>query len=197
MKQRPPFLALAPMLASVVACASAPAAPPQLVELYDAATPDGMLEIELDRDGSFREMEAEIAVDDVPAHILAAARKLAPGGLVTGAEREHTQMGSGYEVKMSHDGRDWEFVFDADGELIETEKQVFAREAPEAVMRASEEAMPGSTLKSVEIITRGENVAYHVKRAQDGASYKLVISREGELLRHVREAKAEIEIPLR
>ena len=36
----------------------------------------------------------------------------------------------------------------------------------------------------------------HVKKLKDGASYKIVLARDGTVIRKVREARAEIEIPL-
>jgi len=185
------------LLLAATSCASAGPAPGDIVTLYDMARPDGVIELELERDGALREIEADIPVDAVPAHVLDAARKRAPGGVITGAEREFRGEGSGYEVKMTHDGRAWEFVFDDDGRLVETEKELFAREAPPEVLAAAETALPGSAFKSVELITHGASQEYHVKRTKDGVSHKMVIAPDGTLKRHVREARAELEIPIR
>jgi len=61
---------------------------------------------------------------------------------------------------------------------------------------AAMKTIPGGVFKSVERIERGDGVTYHVKLLRGGASYKVSLSPEGEVLRRVREAKAEIEIPL-
>ncbi|MHC4852444.1 MAG: PepSY-like domain-containing protein [Planctomycetota bacterium] len=168
-----------------------------LVGLYDQGKPDGMIEVELDRNGAIREMEADIPTSDLPANIREAAMAKAPGGEIKGAEREITAAGTGWEVKMKHQGRMWEFVMDNDGKILETEKELTKDEAPAAVLQAADRAISGGTFVSVELIERGDESEYHVKKARDGASYKIVLTADGTVKRKVREAKAEIEIPLK
>lgn len=167
-----------------------------LTRLYDQASPDGMIEIELQRNGRIEEMEADIDVSALPANVLAAARKASQGATITGAEIELQQGGDFYEVKLHYEGRDWELVIDGKGNVIETEKELDQSEAPGAVIQAAAEAIPGSALKSVEVIESADMTEYHVKRLRDGASYKVVLAPDGTVKRAVREARAEIEIPL-
>jgi uncharacterized membrane protein YkoI len=170
--------------------------PRELVELYDAARPDGVIEIELDRDGAIREMEAEVPLDSVPPAVLTSARRRYPDAEVTGAEREITKEGAGWEVKLRQRGRDMEVIFDDAGKVLEFERSMDPAEAPAAVMRAAEQAFPGMTLKSVEIVEHIGTILYHVKFERDGATYKAILTPEGRVTRRVREQRAEIEIPL-
>ncbi|MCA8941849.1 MAG: hypothetical protein KDB80_04750 [Planctomycetes bacterium] len=170
---------------------------PGLVDLYDRAKPDGIIEIEADRNGTIHEMEADIPIADLPPAIRDAALAMKPGGTITGAERELKSAGPGWEVKLTHEGRAWEIVMDDAGNVLETEKELRRDEAPAAVLSAADAAIPGGTFKSIERIEHGTGVEYHVKKMRDGASYKIVLDEAGHVMRKAREARAEIEIPLR
>ena len=170
--------------------------PRELVALYDAARPDGVIESELERDGAIREMEAEVPLDSLPPAVTASARQRYPDAELVGAERELTQEGAGWEVKLRQGGRDMEVIFDEAGKVLEFERAMDPAEAPAAVMRAAEAAFPGGKLKSVEIVEHLGTILYHVKFEREGASYKVVLTPEGSVTRRVREQRAEIEIPL-
>lgn len=176
--------------------------PLELVELYDMAATDGVIEIELDRDGRIVEMEADIPLVDVPKVVTDAAFAHLPAGRVTGAERELTRRGPGYELKFDVGGLAWEVVVDEQGRILETEQELDPLLAPRAVIDTAHAAVPGGVLRSVELIVRPDSREYsvsreyHVKKDLLGVTYKIVTDGEGLLLRAVREARAEIEIPL-
>jgi uncharacterized membrane protein YkoI len=189
-----------PLLLALGACSSTGSlggVPDDLVDLYDAVRPGGVMELEVDRDGSIREMEAEIPVESLPPAIVAAARARYPQARITGAERELTRAGAGWEVKLEHEGSMVELVYDEDAELLELERELRRSEAPSVVLEAAKHAITGGTFKSVEVIEQGDEQLYHVKLEKDGMSYKVVLTPEGEVTRKVREQRAEIEIPLR
>jgi len=170
--------------------------PLELVELYDMAATDGVIEIELDRDGRIVEMEAEIPLLDVPKVAADAALAHLPAGRVTGAERELTRRGPGYELKFDVGGLAWEVVVDEQGNILETEQELDPLSAPRAVIDTANATVPGGVLRSVELIVRRDSREYHVKKDLLGVTYKIVTDGDGRLLRAVREARAEIEIPL-
>lgn len=170
--------------------------PLSLVALYDQASPAGLIELEIDREGRIREMEADIPIDQLPQIVANAALARLPAGRVVGAERELTSRGEAYEVKFDVQGVAWELVIDATGAILEEEQAIDFRSAPIEVVTASERRVPDSLILSVELIRRGDTTEYHVKRERFGASYKIVVAPDGTVLRAVREAKAEIEIPL-
>ena len=184
---------------ALAACAAPPAerAPAALTELYDALAADGALELELERDGTFVELEADVPVETLPPQVRAAALAAYPGVTLTGAEREVQRGVLSFEVKFTHEGRGMELVIDEAGQVRETERELRASEAPLAVLQAAEAALPGSTLYSVESVTSDAGTVYHVKREKAGARYKFILDPAGQMLRKVREARAEIELPLR
>jgi len=193
------LLALLPALAFAAACQSTGdgwQAPSALVTLYDQATPDGLIELEFDRDGSLIELEADVAIDDLPEVVVAAAMQRYPSAVLTGAEREVKGSTWTWEVKFKNEGRAMELVVDDEGNVLEIERELTVDEAPDGLIAASERAVPGSAFVSIESIEAGDQRSFHVKRKKDGASYKIVLDEGGAVLRKVREARAEIEIPL-
>ena len=190
------FGALTALLASCASSGGLGHVPAGAVELYDLCAPGGLMELELARDGSVLEMEADVSPADLPAAVREAALAKLPGASITGAEREIHSDGRFWEVKLAHEGREWELICDDSGKIVETEKGLRRDEAPAAVLQAADRAVAGS-FKSVELIEGRSGTCYHVKKERDGASYKIVLSPEGEVLRKVREQRAEIEIPLR
>lgn len=175
--------------------------PQRLVQLYDEAIPSGILEIELDRQGEMIAIEAEIALDQISASLREAALRELPGAQLIGAEHELVQVGQEtkelWEVQLIDDGRYWELIFDKDGNVFESEREITWDESPVPVRTTVETTLLGGELVSVEIITRGEEREYHVKKMRDGGRYKMVIDPEGHLQRLVREAVAEVEIPVK
>ena len=195
MSTRSPFA----LVALALAACSGPKqwqAPAVLVELYDIAQPNGIIELELERDGTLLEIEADVPLTALPRNVLEAAAKAFPGARFTGAEREVQGDVRGWEVKFELDGLGGEVVTDDAGNVRETEREVREADVPPAVLAASAAAVPDSALKSTELVQRGTLRTYHVKRLRDGASYKIVLTPAGEVVRKVREARAEIEIPL-
>lgn len=187
-------LAFAPL--ALAACSAPERAPKTLVELYDLTAPDGAMEIEFERDGSFRELEADVPIETVPDHLRRVTRLAYPDAVITGAERE-VQLGTWlWEIKFTSGGRAMEVVLDEEGNVLETERELLTEEAPMEVIEASRRAIPDSTLLSVEIIKSDDALSYHVKRQRGAARYKIVLAANGKVLRKVREMTAELEIPL-
>ncbi|MEE8103985.1 MAG: PepSY-like domain-containing protein [Planctomycetota bacterium] len=183
------------LLVLIAACASR--LPKEAIELYDIGKPDGWMEIEADRDGRIIEIEADIELSQVPKVVMDAAKAALPGGTVTGAEKEIIGKKHAYEVKMTKGSVGYEFVFTPDGTLIESEKEIGRADAPDGVVDAGLAAVPGSEFRSVEVVERYGVSTYHVKSTKNGGRYKMVVTPDGKVIRAVREAKAEIEIPLK
>lgn len=170
---------------------------PVVVELYDVVANDGMIELELHRDGRIFEAEADVPLERLPAHVREAAMTRAgAGAVVTGAEIEYGARGRTYEVKFDRAGQGLEYVLDESGRILEEERELDRSQAPAGVVENAMRSIPGA-FKSVEILEMGNEAVYHVKTVDGAAHYKAVVDPSGRVLRAVREAKAEIEIPLR
>lgn len=188
------LLGLSALLLS--ACASTDRVPDRLLTLLDDVRAGGAVEIELDRDGAYRDLEAEIAVERVPAPIVSALVASFPGARITGAEREWQGGAWTFELAFRAGGRALQAVIGEDGRLLEVEESIPLVDAPASVVAASMVLLPASTLASVDRVEGPDGVRFHVKRVRDGARYKVVTRADGTVLRAVREIPAEIEIPL-
>jgi len=169
--------------------------PRVVVELYDAGTPGGWIEIEAERDGRVIEAETWISVNALPSKVLEVAKRQLDAKVI-GAEMERTARGRAWEVQMEKDGLKYEFVIDDEGTVVEREIELAKSDWPAAAVRAAKLAIPGGEVKSVERVESLQVAEHHVKLSRNGASYKVVLGPEGTVTRKVREAKAEIEIPL-
>jgi hypothetical protein len=128
----------------LVACAGMGKLPGVVIEMYDRAKPDGMIEIEAERSGAIIEIEADIASADVPKSIRDAAMKELPGGQITGAEYEVVGKSRTYEVKMRKGGVNYEYVYDKDANMLESEKEIRVQDTPKGVVEAAIASIPGS-----------------------------------------------------
>lgn len=178
-------------------CRSAGSFPNSVILLYEEGDPSGVLEIEADRQGRILGVEAEIPISAVPAELRERAEREVPGGRITGAEREFIGEVEAFEVQIERDGVAYEIVVDRDGRVVEKEVSLRTDEAPSAVVSAARKSTPDARLVSLERVERLGVEEYHAKLDQDGVSYKVVLRADGSVVRKVREARAEIEIPLR
>ncbi|MFT5288165.1 MAG: hypothetical protein ACI8QS_000302 [Planctomycetota bacterium] len=190
------------VLGLAVSACSTPGAPlgvlpAGLLLLADQSAPAGVLEIEAERDGRIREMEVEIPISDLPTAIREAALATERGATITGAEREILLDGKAWEVQLLQEGRKVELVFSEDGRILEIERELRREEVPFSVLATVDQVVPGGTFTSVEIIHRGRHTEYHVKKERAGERFKVVATSDGNLIRVVREIRAEIEIPVR
>ena len=170
--------------------------PPVVVQLFDEGDPSGWMEIEAERSGAILEIEVEIPIESLPPSIVKAANQEMPHGTIIGAEIEIIYGKRAYEVKKRFDKRDFELVFSPEGVLLMKETQLRVEEAPKGIIRAAQAAVDGGLVSSVEKVQKGTGVYYHVKLRRGGASYKVILGIDGNVLRKVREARVEIEIPL-
>lgn len=182
----------------LVACSSSSLGhvPESVVELYDMANPAGGMELELERDGELIAIEADVAVSQVPQHLVQKVNQMHPNALMQGAEREIAPGMELWELKFVSQGRNYELVFDEEGNVHETEMSLTWGEAPRSILSAADLALPGGVPISIELVTVGETKLYHVKKERDEARYKIVLDESAKVLRLVREQRAEIEIPL-
>lgn len=191
------FAAFSAAIAASCTTASGPErAPRALIELYDQLAPGGAMEVEFERDGTYAEIEADVPVETVPDLLIRTTRATYPDAQITGAEREVQGDVWTWEVKFRSGGRSMEVVLDDVGTVLETERELLVTEAPQPVLEAAEKAVEGSSFVGVERITSAKGEVFHVKRQRGTARYKVVLARDGRILRKVREAVAEIEIPI-
>lgn len=192
-----------PWALGLAACATTTIsrAPAEMLELFAALKSDGAMELEFTRDGTFLDMEAEIPLTSVPETVRSSVEAAFPGAELTAAELELQSGAWTFEVafttNLSGSDGPMQAVVTPGGQILETERELPPRLWPESVLAAAEDALPGTTLVSVDVVSATDvEDRYHVKSERDGAKYKVTVTASGVVLSRVREVPAELEIPL-
>ncbi len=156
------------------------------------------VEIEVHADGSIRELALyHNDADKLPEAVRAKAEEVYPGATIKGyeSEVEGPERREVFEVELkTAEGQDCEVEATATGELIYTECEIEVSALSEELKAAALKALPGAAIEEVEVIEySGDRPKETVVEAKIGdATHKLVFI-DGELSRHVREIKAELE----
>jgi len=182
------------LLAAGCASTGFPAATPADTRLVP---PDDIIELGLDRSMKIVDIECHISPRELPDQIRSAADAHVGAGDIVAAEKEYQGGKLRWEITKMIDGKEWEVLFDPQGNPTSWEVQIDPGEAPEGVLKVTEDKVGGSITSVEKILDDAKNLtAYHVKRDADGYHYKLIVSPEGRLRMTLRETKAEIEVPL-
>jgi uncharacterized membrane protein YkoI len=93
--------------------------------------------------------EKKISLDKVPKEVMAAVKARFPGAEVTSAEQETEDGQVVYDIELKQKGRHYEMDIKADGTILQIEKEVDAKDLPEAVAKALDTKYPGATKEEI------------------------------------------------
>jgi uncharacterized membrane protein YkoI len=93
--------------------------------------------------------DKKIALDKVPKEVMDSVKARFPGAEVTSVEKETEDGEVVYDFELKHEGRKYEMDIKADGTITEIEKEVAAKDVPEAVTNALKAKYPNATIKEV------------------------------------------------
>ena len=93
--------------------------------------------------------DKKVPLDKVPKEVMDAIKGRFPEAKVTSVEKETEDGAVVYDIELTHKGRKYEMDIKKDGTIIEIEKQVDAKDLPEAVTKAIEAKYPNATLKEI------------------------------------------------
>jgi hypothetical protein len=108
--------------------------------------------------------EEKIPVEKLPAAVKKAVHKKFPEARIRGAAREVEDGETTYEVELTVEGRAVDVAMNAEGEILEIEKEIPVSRLPRAVKKRLEAKYPGARIEKAEEITKGEDgpVRYEV-----------------------------------
>ena len=92
----------------------------------------------------------KVAPDKVPAKVMAAVKARFPGAELTSVEKETEEGKVVYDIELKHQGRKYEMDIHEDGTVIEVEKEVAAKDVPQAVTKGVQAKYPGA--KNTEVL---------------------------------------------
>jgi hypothetical protein len=93
--------------------------------------------------------DKETSLDKAPKAVKAAVEGRFPGAKVTSVEKETEDGKVVYDIELTHEGRKYEMDIKEDGTILEIEKQVDAKDLPEAVTKALDAKYPKATIKEI------------------------------------------------
>jgi hypothetical protein len=93
--------------------------------------------------------EKKISEDKLPREVAASIKDRFPGAKLTSIEKEKENGQVVYDIELKHEGRKYEMDIKEDGTIIEIEKEVAAKDVPEAVTKAVAGKYPGASIKEV------------------------------------------------
>jgi uncharacterized membrane protein YkoI len=93
--------------------------------------------------------DKKISLNKAPKGVQETIKARLPGADVTSIEKENEDGKVVYDVELKHDGRKYEMDILEDGTLIEIEKEIPAKDLPEAVTKGIETKYRGATLKEI------------------------------------------------
>jgi uncharacterized membrane protein YkoI len=135
----------------------------------------------------------KIPLDKVPKAIMDAIKGRFPGAEISSVEKEKEDGKIVYDIELKHQGRKYEMDIAEDGTILGIEKEVPAKDVPEAVTKAVLAKYPKATIKEVmevnkvkgkqetpdhyEVtLTTGDKKSVEVKVSLDGK----IIKKKGE-----------------
>jgi hypothetical protein len=96
-----------------------------------------------------RAAEEKIPPDKLPKEVRAAVDGKFPGAELTSIEKETENGQVVYDIELKHKGRKYEMDIKEDGTILEIEKEIAAKDLPEAVTKALEAKYPKATYEEV------------------------------------------------
>ncbi len=136
--------------------------------------------------------EEKIPLDQVPEKVIAAVKEKFPDGKLTGAEKEKENGEVFYEIALKDKDQKIEVLCKPDGTIVEIEKEIAAKDLPEAVTKAIEEKYPKATLKKAEEVFKKDKLEYYevVLVTAKKKTVEVEVAPEGKILKEeVKEKK--------
>lgn len=121
--------------------------------------------------------EEAIAIDRIPAAARESLAKHANGAKITKVTREREDGAELFEAEWSVDGLARSVEVTADGEMVEMEQQVAAKDAPAAIQKAVKKMFPGA---ADVVIEKKVRVEYEVKATVRGKKKEVTLTPAGK-----------------
>ncbi len=104
----------------------------------------------------------KIAVQ-LPAAVAAAFKKSYPNATIRGTAKETESGKTVYEVESVENGKARDFIFSADGQVLEAEEEISAADLPAPVTAGLKKLYPTATIAVAEKVTKGTAVQYDLQ----------------------------------
>ncbi|MBU0985208.1 MAG: PepSY-like domain-containing protein, partial [candidate division Zixibacteria bacterium] len=117
-----------------------------------------------------------------PEAVLKAFRTAYPDLVIVSVDKDDDDGQVVYELETRKGDRDVDYVYRADGTLIQVEEEIPVAELPDVVRKAVEKAYPDSELDEAEKITRGPVIEFEVVAEVGETEYEVLLSADGKII---------------
>jgi hypothetical protein len=130
--------------------------------------------------GMSRADEEKGPVEKRPAAVTKAVKKKFPKARIQAASKEVEDGAATYEVELKVEGRSVDLALNAEGKILEIEKEIPVNELPRAVTKRLAARYPGARIEKVEEITKGEDGPVHYEVA---IKAEVVLTAKGKIVK--------------
>jgi uncharacterized membrane protein YkoI len=133
--------------------------------------------------------EKELSKGQVPKAVIDAFEKAYPNAKELEFEEETFEGKTAYEVEYKENGMEYEFLYSADGVLLQKEEEIDGKSLPATVAQAIQQAYPKAGIKEVEKLMKpdGTITGYEVEIKAAGKEVELELDTGGKILKTENE----------
>ena len=133
--------------------------------------------------------EKELNKSQVPKAVITAFEKSYPNAKGLEFEEEIFEGKAAYEVEYKKNGKEYEFLYSADGALLQKEEEIDGKSLPEPVAQAIKKAYPKGEIKEVEQLMKPDSTVtgYEVEVKAAGKEIELELDVSGNILKTENE----------
>jgi uncharacterized membrane protein YkoI len=134
-------------------------------------------------------VEKELSKNQVPKAVIAAFDKAYPNAKGLEFEEEMFEGKVAYEVEYKKNGMEYEFLYSADGVLLQKEEEIDGETLPVPIVQAIKKAYPKAEIKEAEQVMKPDNTVtgYEVEIKAAGKEIELELDVGGTILKTENE----------
>ena len=134
--------------------------------------------------GQANASEKELSKNQVPKAVIAAFEKAFPEAKEVEFEQEIFQGKLAYEVEYKENGKEYEFLYSAEGVLLQKEEEIDVAKLPKPVVEAIKQAYPKAKIDEAEKLMKpdGTLTGYEVEIKADGKEIELELDGNGKIM---------------
>jgi uncharacterized membrane protein YkoI len=96
-----------------------------------------------------RSAEEKVKPEDLPRAVAEAVKARFPDGKISDAAKEDENGKTIYDIELKQDGRKYETDIEADGTMLEVEKEIAIKDLPAVITKAVDAKYPKATIQEV------------------------------------------------
>jgi uncharacterized membrane protein YkoI len=129
--------------------------------------------------------ETELRKNQVPKAVINAFEKAYPNAKGLEFEEETFDGKAAYEVEYKKNGMEYEFLYSAEGALLQKEEEIDGKSLPEPVAQAIKKAYPKGEIKEVEQVMKPDSTVtgYEVEIKVADKEVELELDVSGKILK--------------